>query len=133
MSFFRGSTCPSPHSIGEGLTRRDVRCRFFARGFPTSVARFAGCSLVLGDVERGAARYIISPVSGTHVVGSSRCEAARGSSESVSRVKIDSLAKVPTDVQRLDVHIGKSRTAPAAIEGVAVPTHVCDQFTVGVV
>src|SRR5208283_3203595 len=67
-------------------------------------------------VERGATGYIVTPISGTHIVAGSRSESARGSSEGVSGVEVNSLPKVPTQVKRLDEGIGKARSASAGAE-----------------
>src|SRR5271156_853544 len=82
---------------GECLTRCNVRAAFLPVDFPVGGQVCGGC-LVLGDVERRAARYIVAPISGPYIVGSSRCESARRSGEGVSDVDVSSL-QVPTQVQ----------------------------------
>jgi hypothetical protein len=66
----------SPHD-GERLTRCYVGATLLPVDFPISGQVRAG-SLVLGDVERGATRYIVTPISGTYVVAGSLSESARG-------------------------------------------------------
>ena len=119
MFFFRGRTCPIPHSIGEGLSRRYVGATLLAVDFPVGGEVCGGC-VILGDVKRGAARYIVTPISGTHVVAGSRSESARGSGESVSGVEVHSLAEVPTDVNGSTYVSAKPEPPPPVVRLVPV-------------
>src|SRR5277367_6116260 len=104
--FLQGKNLPKSPLDGESLTRCNVRAAFLPVDFPIG-DQVCGGRLVLGDVERGAARDVVAPVSGTYVVGSSRRESARRSTESVSDVDVSSL-QMPTQIQRLDIHIGET-------------------------
>src|ERR1700693_3427840 len=104
--FLQRKNLPKSPLHRESLTRCNVRAALLPVDFPVS-GQVRGGRLVLGDVERGTARYVVAPISRPYVVGRSLCESARRGSESVSDVDVSSL-QVPTEVQRLHVHIGKT-------------------------
>ena len=96
--------------IREGLTRCYVGATLFPVNFPGG-RQVSGSSLVLGDIDRGATRYSVAPIPSAHVVAASLSESARGSEESVSSVEVDTLSKVPTHVQWLEIRVGKTGSA----------------------
>src|SRR5271155_3005599 len=127
--FLQGKNLPKSPLNGESLTRCNVRAAFLPVDFPVS-GQVRGGSLVLGDVESRAARYVVAPVAGTYIVGRSRCESAGRSCESVSDVEVRSL-QVPTKVKRLDVHVGK--TCPSSAGAEVSPSDVGYHLTACVV
>src|SRR5271165_6547891 len=108
--FLQWKYLPKSPLHGARLTRCYVGATLLPVDFPVS-GQVCGGSLVLGDVEGGATGNVVAPISGTYVIAGSRGEAPGGSHESVPRVEIHPLSKVPAEIQRLDVHVGKARTA----------------------
>ncbi len=105
--FFQGKYLPKSPLISEGLTWCLVRASLLPVDLPSG-GQVCGGSLVLGYVERGATCYEVTLISGTDVVACSRSESTGRSHESVSGIEVHSLPKVPTQVQGLDVHVGKT-------------------------
>src|SRR5258707_15847156 len=83
--FLQRKNLPKSPLHGEGLTRCYVGATLLPVDFPVSGQVCAG-SLVLGYVERCAARYIVTPISGTYIVAGSLSESPRRSGERVSGV-----------------------------------------------
>src|SRR5258708_5727278 len=85
--FPQGKNLPEPPLDGEGLTRCFVGATLFPVDFPGGGKVCAG-ALILGDVERGATRYSVTPISRTNVVACSRSESAGGGGEFISGLHI---------------------------------------------
>jgi hypothetical protein len=64
--------------------------------------------VVLGDVERGARRDVVAPISGTHVVARPSRVTASWGGKGVSNVEVNSFRKVPANVYRLNNGIGQT-------------------------
>src|SRR5271156_3622106 len=124
----QGKNLPKSPLDSERLTRRYICAALLPVDFPVG-GQICGGRLVFGDVERSATRYVVAPVAGTYVVAGSLRESARRGGECVSDVDINSL-QVPTEIQWLDKHIGKTRPAPAGVE--AGPRNIRHQLPVGV-
>ena len=113
--FLQGKNLSKSPLIGESLAGRFIGAFLFPMNFPGGRQVCGGC-LVLGYVKRGAAGYEVPPIPGAHVVACTGCVSAGGGDKSVSGVEVYSLPKVPTQIQWLDIGVGKTRSPAASTE-----------------